>query len=113
MAPAATETLPPSASVEYATVPVCTSTTPLLVNVQSTRVPVPAVFRNVPALLNVAPPGPHAEANKRASLCASNVPPTRLLITAPLTPHTPLPPLQIAVPALSTRPPSRPGWASL
>src|SRR5438045_3029510 len=84
------------------TVPVCTSIVPLLVN--GTRivvVPLPADFLNVPLLMNVDVAPPPLEID--ASTWTSNVP--LLLKTAPLDNSKPPPPIQVAVPLLSSRRP--------
>src|SRR5207302_542483 len=65
-------------------VPLSTSTVPLFVNVDSTRVtPVPADLRNVPKLLKVRPPLSKGNRPTPASDWLSNSAPARLLKVAP------------------------------
>src|SRR3954471_7197620 len=88
------------------TVPVCTSTEPVLLNgMPMVVVPDPADLWNRPALLNAGDPPPLAPIDW--SVCTSNVP--LLLNVPPPLKMKVLPPVHVAVPLLSSRRPWRLG----
>ena len=77
--------------------PVCASIVPLLISgIAKSVLPAPALFLNVPALVNSAPPPPVLNV---WLFCASNTPPSALVIDAPFCTVMLPAPVHVAVPA--------------